>query len=180
MMRKQYTCSIKLLHDQHTASWTVRAVKLMRSPSERSLWNWRLFSLTHQEYSGVVRIYISGHAVTTTKFLASWYLPRLNTWSTSYRYILTPLAWSHAPYVTGIFLLRPMRSGIHARVTSYGNYDEILGFLFHETTCLFADGEIPTIEPLYKSHLLCCFLVLVMILYMRGMFIQHIATSIGT
>lgn len=33
-------------------------VKLMRSLSERSLWNWRLFSLTHQEYSGVVRIYL--------------------------------------------------------------------------------------------------------------------------
>lgn len=75
---------------------------------------------------------------------------------------------------TGIFFIRPMRllqAYMLAAVASYGNYDEILGFLFQETSCLFVDGEIPTIEPLYKSHLLCCFLVLVMSLRAACLFI---------
>lgn len=64
-------------------------------------------------------------------------------------------------------------------VASYGNYDEILGFLFHETACLFGDGEIPTIEPLYKSHLLCCFLVLVMSLCAACLFSVDIRRHIN-
>lgn len=58
------TYSIRLLRDQRVESKNCArlrkpfAEKLMRSPSERSLWNWRLFSLTHQEYSGVVCIYL--------------------------------------------------------------------------------------------------------------------------